>query len=85
MKFSTMLPVIAMLALGAHHGAQAQPKDTLQKIKDSGVINLGGRDASFPFSYKTGAEGDPIGFSADLCLKVVEAVKAKLGMPNLNV
>lgn len=83
MKFSTALSFIALLALTAP--AQAQPKDTLQKIKDSGVITLGGRDASFPFSYKTGADGDPIGFSADLCLKVVEAVKAKLGMPNLKV
>lgn len=83
MKFSTALSFIALLALTAP--AQAQPKDTLQKIKDSGVITLGGRDASFPFSYKTGADGDPIGFSADLCLKVVEAVKTKLGMPNLKV
>jgi len=85
MKLPTTLSFIALLALAAHHGAQAQPKDTLQKIKDSGVITLGGRDASFPFSYKTGADGDPIGFSADLCLKVVEAVKARLGMPNLRV
>jgi glutamate/aspartate transport system substrate-binding protein len=35
--------------------------------------------------YKVGADGDPVGFSADLCLKVVDAVKAKLGMPNLKV
>lgn len=65
--------------------AQAQNKDTLQKIKDSGVISLGGRDASFPFSYKMAADANPIGFSADLCMKVVEAVKAKLGLPNLKV
>ena len=64
---------------------QAQPKDTLQKIKESGVIQLGGRDASFPFSYKLSAEGNPIGFSADLCAKVVDAVKSKLGMPNLKI
>ncbi len=58
---------------------------TLQKIKESGVIQLGGRDASFPFSYKNSSDGDPIGFSADLCEKVVQAVKAKLKMPNLKV
>jgi glutamate/aspartate transport system substrate-binding protein len=85
MKFKTTLCVVSLLALGAQHLAHALPKDTLQKIKDSGVITLGGRDASFPFSYKVGADGDPIGFSADLCLKVVEAVKAQLGMPNLKV
>jgi glutamate/aspartate transport system substrate-binding protein len=66
-------------------GACAQTGDTLQKIKDSGVISLGGRDASFPFSYKINANADPIGYSADLCMKVVEAVKVKMNMPNLKV
>jgi glutamate/aspartate transport system substrate-binding protein len=65
--------------------ASAQVSDTLQKIKDSGVISLGGRDASFPFSYKINANSDPIGYSADLCMKIVEAVKAKLALPNLKV
>jgi len=64
--------------------AQAQSADTLAKIQSSGVIRLGGRDTSFPFSYNAGT-GDPIGFSADLCAKVVEAVKAKLNMPALKV
>ncbi|MDZ5457929.1 amino acid ABC transporter substrate-binding protein [Azohydromonas lata] len=65
--------------------ASAQVPDTLQKIKDSGVINLGGRDASFPFSYKINANSDPIGYSADLCMKIVESVKTKLALPNLKV
>lgn len=64
--------------------ATAQTTDTLAKIKQSGTINLGGRDSSFPFSYSLGS-GDPTGFSAELCLKVVEAVKAKLAMPALKV
>ena len=64
--------------------AVAQPMDTLQKIRESGVISLGGRDASVPFSYTAGG-GEPVGFSADLCKKVVEAVKLKLAMPNLKV
>lgn len=65
--------------------AQAQTSDTLSKIKSSGMISLGGRDGSFPFSYKVNAGDRPIGFSADLCMKVVEAVKNKLGIPNLKV
>lgn len=64
--------------------SMAQASDTLAKIRQSGVINLGGREASFPFSYLAGG-ADPVGFSADLCLKVVDAVKAKLGMPALKV
>ncbi|KQW01375.1 amino acid ABC transporter substrate-binding protein [Rhizobacter sp. Root1221] len=78
--------VLLTLALTVSSGvSHAQPKDTLQKIRESGTIQLGGRDASFPFSYKVSAEADPIGFSADLCAKVVDAVRLKLGLPNLKV
>ncbi|HKX44186.1 MAG TPA: amino acid ABC transporter substrate-binding protein [Burkholderiaceae bacterium] len=85
MKSKYILWAIVLLGLQTLGTAHAQPKDTLQKIKEAGVIQLGGRDSSFPFSYKLNADSDPIGFSADLCMKVVEAVKAKLGMPNLKV
>lgn len=81
-------PLVAAIALASSLAlgtAQAQARDTLQKIRESGVIQLGGRDASFPFSYKTSSDAAPIGFSADLCLKVVDAVKARLGLPNLRV
>lgn len=84
MKFKALL-VVALMCMQFCVLSHAQSKDTLQKIKDSGVINLGGRDASFPFSYKVSSDSNPIGFSADLCTKVVEAVKVKLGMPNLKV
>jgi len=84
MKFKA-LSVVALMCLQFCVLSHAQSKDTLQKIKESGVINLGGRDASFPFSYKVSSDSNPIGFSADLCTKVVEAVKVKLGMPNLKV
>lgn len=76
--------LIASLA-SASTWAQAPLSGTLQKIKESGVMHLGGRDGSFPFSYKLSSDGHPIGFSADLCAKIVDAVKAKLGLPNLKV
>lgn len=85
MKLRELITIAAVLGLQALGSAQAQPSDTLKKIKESGVIQLGGRDASFPFSYKLGSDENPVGFSADLCMKVAEAVKAKLGMPNLKV
>jgi len=78
---SAVFIVCAMQLCGS---AYAQSSDTLKKIKESGVINLGARDASFPFSYTRGGV-EPIGYSADLCRKIVEAVKATLGMPNLRV
>jgi len=84
MKLKIIAIIFAIAGLQTLTTSQAQVKDTLQKIRESGAIQLGGRDASFPFSYKVGSE-DPIGFSADLCMKVVEAVKTKLNMPNLKV
>ncbi len=79
----SLLPALALCLVQALP-AQAQPRDTLQKIKDTGVIELGGREASFPFSYLAGGS-EPIGFSVDLCQRVVDAVKAKLGMRELKV
>jgi len=76
---------LALCALQVFGTAAAQSSDTLKKIKEAGVIALGGRDTSFPFSYKVSADGNPIGYSADLCMKIVDAVKAKLGMPSLKV
>src|SRR5512134_3449996 len=57
---------------------------TLQKINDNGTIVLGHRDASPPFSYIDDKK-QPAGYSVDLCLRIVEAVKAKLGRSDLTV
>lgn len=65
-------------------GAMAQ-SDTLAKIKSSGVIQIGGRESQVPFSYKPNGGGDPVGFTTDICMKIVDAVKAKLGMPGIEV
>lgn len=81
----SLLATVLLIGLQALGAAHAQDKDTLQRIKETGVIKLGGREASFPFSYKVSADSNPIGFSADLCMKVVDAVKAKLGLPELKV
>ncbi|RJG09732.1 glutamate/aspartate ABC transporter substrate-binding protein [Pseudomonas cavernicola] len=58
---------------------------TLKKIKDSGTITLGHRDASIPFSYLGNDPRQPVGYSHDLQLKVVEAIKQELGLPELKV
>ena len=80
------LPLALGLALGFASGAAvAQYSGTLQKIKDSGTIQIGARDSQIPFSYKLGADGDPIGFTNDICLKIVDAVKARLGLAKIDV
>ncbi|MGB4072423.1 glutamate/aspartate ABC transporter substrate-binding protein [Pseudomonas sp.] len=58
---------------------------TLKKIKESGTITLGHRDASIPFSYFGDNPQQPVGYSHDLQLKVVDAIKQQLGMPELKV
>ena len=58
---------------------------TLKKIKESGTITLGHRDASIPFSYFGDNPELPVGYSHDLQLKVVEALKQQLDMPTLKV
>lgn len=58
---------------------------TLKKIKESGTITLGHRDASIPFSYFGDNPEQPVGYSHDLQLKVVEALKQQLDLPDLKV
>ena len=70
-------------ALFVSFGALAQ-EGTLKKVKDSGSITIGHRDASLPFSYYDDKQ-QPIGYAMDLCLKIVDAVKAELKMPALKV
>ncbi len=80
------LPLAFGLALAfACAAASAQDGGTLQKIKDSGAIQIGARDSQIPFSYKLGSDGDPIGFTNDICLKIVDAVKARLGLAKIEV
>jgi len=57
---------------------------TLKKIKDSNTISLGHRESSIPFSYYDDKQ-QVIGYSQDLMLKVVDAVKADLKLPKLQI
>jgi glutamate/aspartate transport system substrate-binding protein len=88
MKRSIQALSIASIALaaGLFAGvpAAAQEGGTLKKIKDSGSITLAVRESSVPFSYLDDKQ-QYIGYSVELCLKVVDAIKAELKMPNLKV
>ena len=57
---------------------------TLKKIKDSNTIALGHRESSIPFSYYDDKQ-QVVGYAQELMLKVVDAVKADLKLPNLQV
>lgn len=46
---------------------------------------VGYRDSSIPFSYIADKPNEPVGYAHDLEMKIVEAVKQKLNMPDLKV
>jgi len=82
-----MTPVRLALALlaSATLAAPALAQDgTLKKIKDSGTITIGHRDASIPFSYYDDKQ-QPIGYAMDLCHRIVDAVRGNLKMPKIDI
>lgn len=84
MRIIPTLSVALTIGLAAT-GAQAQDlTGTLKKIRDTGAITIGHREASIPFSYLDDKQ-QPIGYAMDLCAKVVDAIKAELKLPNLKV
>src|SRR5438128_4711909 len=76
-----ILAALACVILAASAAAQ---EGTLKKIKDGGSITIGHRDASIPFSYYDDRQ-QPVGYAVDLCMRIVDAVKSELKMPNLKV
>ena len=57
---------------------------TLQKIAETGNIAIG-YDVSSPFSFADGKSNQPVGYTIDICMKVVEAIKRELRQPGLTV
>jgi glutamate/aspartate transport system substrate-binding protein len=74
---------LALALLAGAAGVSAQD-GTLDKIRQSGTITLGYREASIPFSY-VGDNKQPAGYSVELCQRVVESVKRQLGLVDLQV
>src|SRR5258708_787586 len=72
------------LATAASIAMAQAPAGTLGKIKETGAIVLGVRDASIPFSFLDENQA-AIGYSVDLCRRVAEAVKRELKLPALEV
>lgn len=84
MRTSLRLVSAALITASLAQPALAQESATLSKIKDSGSITLGHRESSIPFSYYDDKQ-QVVGYSQELMLKVVDAVKAELKLPALNV
>jgi glutamate/aspartate transport system substrate-binding protein len=76
----------AAIAGAAMGPARADEGDspTLKRIAERGEIAIGHRETSIPFSY-IGDSAEPIGYSIDICMHIVDAIKEELGNQDLKV
>jgi glutamate/aspartate transport system substrate-binding protein len=70
-------------ARSAEAGVSELSSRTLAKIRQTGVISVGYRLTSVPFSYLD-ARRRPIGYSMDLCSHVVRSLAGRLKLPQLQ-
>lgn len=75
--------VTALASICASAGAE-DLSGTLAKIKETGVITLGYRESSVPFSYLS-SDGKPVGYAFEVCRRVADAAQKALDMPKLEV
>jgi ABC-type amino acid transport substrate-binding protein len=80
MKNRTVLFFALILALAAPAAAQT---GTLEKIRKQGAITMGYLDGSAPFSFRD-ANGQPQGYSVDLCRAIASGIRAQLGLASLE-
>ena len=77
-------PFVLVLLAGLAGAAQAQPTDTIAKVRADGAVRVGYREASIPFSY-LGDNGQPTGFGWEICARVVDRLKQVTGRADLKV
>lgn len=77
-----LLPALLAFPLLNVNAVASSP--TLDHIKATGAIRLAHRESSVPFSYLD-ANGKPIGYSMDLCMRLVDAIRDNLKRPDLKV
>lgn len=64
--------------------SSAMASDTLRRIQERGFIAIGVRDSSVPLSYTLGG-GRYVGFQVDVCHRVIEDIRKRLGLARLDV
>lgn len=80
-----LLPAFVAGALALCAGlVQAETMNTLERIRKSGSIALGHRESSIPFSY-VDDRNQVVGYSHDIALKILDAVRSELQLPELRV
>lgn len=76
-----LIAALALLSAG-QVAAQTTSFSTLERIKERGYITLGHRESSVPFSYYD-EQGQVVGYSHELSLHIVDAIRRHLNEPLL--
>src|SRR5262252_773144 len=82
MKYLIAMSLLVLTIGGPATAQEIRP--TLNKIKETGAIQLGHRETSRPFSF-LGNDGQPAGYSVDLCLQVAAAIRQSLKLAELKI
>jgi glutamate/aspartate transport system substrate-binding protein len=72
-----------LCALSCALSTAATAADTLGRIKSAKSINVAYSPDSLPFSFSD--NGAPVGYSIDLCKRVIAQIGRAVGVPNLDV
>ena len=84
MQTRTLLAAAVASTIVMFSGPAAAQADTLKKLKDTGVITMGVRDASGAMSFTTGP-GKYTGFHVDICERVIADIKKAAQLDKLEV
>jgi len=79
LRASFALACLVTVATNSFAGA------TLERIKQTGVVNIGFREESLPFSYKNADQGAPLGYSIEVCHALVEAIKQEIKVKSVEL
>lgn len=78
------LAVVIGLALAPQGATAEEPAGTLARVKNTSEIRLGYRTDAPPFSF-TQPDGQPAGYSVDICRRVAASVAAMLGIEEVKI
>lgn len=88
-RLAAVVRLVAATALTFSIAAGAQQADeppallsgTLQRVHATGAVTIGYRESSIPFSFRPSGDGEPVGYTIDLCRALVDAIADTVGKP----
>ncbi len=72
------IALVVSIVVSSQSPVLAQTSPVMDRIKSGGKIMIAHRESSIPFSYLD-ANKKPVGYALDLCVRLAEAVRKKVG------